>query len=119
MTAPGGRRRSHASLWGAVLTIGLMLTAGVVLALAGWEAQDIIGLLTAVGAAAVSAQIALSRVVTLDERAQHIEERTATIERQTNGEMTETIHTAVHAAVAEHAGKLATPRPRRKTEGTK
>ena len=107
--APGSPRRSHASLWGAVLTLGLMLAAAVMLAAAGWDVQSIIGLLAAIGAAAGSAQLALTKVVTIDERAQHIDERTATIERQTNGEMSATIHTAVHAAIDEHAGRLADP----------
>jgi hypothetical protein len=87
-----------------MLTVALMLAAGVALAIAGWDVSSIIGLLAAVGAAAGSGTMALSKVVTVDERAQHIDERTATIERQTNGEMTATIHKAVRAAVAEHLG---------------
>ena len=107
-----------------MLTVALMLAAGVALAVAGWDVSSIIGLLAAVGAAAGSGTMALSKVVTVDERAQHIDERTATIERQTNGEMTATIHKAVRAAVAEHLGDVkatgaakpqAKPSPRKRT----
>ena len=121
MSAPksSGPRRSSATWWGAVLTIASMLAAAVALAIAGWDVTSIIGLLAAVGAAAGSGQLALSKVVTVDERAQHIDERTATIERQTNGEMTATINSAVRAAVAEHLGPKPKPAPRRKPASDK
>jgi hypothetical protein len=97
--SPTKRHRSTTPIWGAVLTSALMLAAGVMLARAGWKPEGIIGLLAAVGASAGSAQLALSKMVTVDERTQDVQARTATIERQTNGEMTATIHGAVHTAV--------------------
>lgn len=107
--SPGKPRRSHVPMWGAVLTLGLMLAAALLLAGAGWDTQSIIGLLAAVAATAGSAQLALVKVATVDERAQHIDRRTATIERQTNGEMTATIHAAVGDAMAKHAAQIAAP----------
>jgi hypothetical protein len=99
-------RRSTAPIWGGALVVVAMLVAAVFLARAGWKTEGIVGLLVAVGASAGTAQLALSKVATVDERAQDVQTRTATIERQTNGEMTATIHGAVHHAVAEELATL-------------
>lgn len=99
-------RRSTTPIWGGVATVAAMLVAAVFLARAGWQTESIVGLLVAVGAGAGSAQLALTKVATVDERAQDVQARTATIERQTNGEMTATIHGAVHHAVSEELASL-------------
>lgn len=115
-----GTVRSSAPVWGFVLVLGLLLAAGVLLARAGWEPESIAGMLTAVGAAAAAAQVALSKLATLDERTQAIETRAENIERHANdgdGEITATIQAAVHKAIDLRLSGTAGPPAQRVDDG--
>lgn len=103
---PGEIRVSKGTVYATIALIMAGFVACIALAFAGWKAPEIIGLMSGLlglGGAVIALLEGLTRVLRINvdqsERLDEQSEKLATVERQTNGEMTARINEAVTAAL--------------------